>query len=734
MYKPTTTMTQPDRPKQALQTSPFKLAPRHRFARFFCLLVPVSVMLCVGCSDNDADVSTVPVADSPPPPTPSTQPNLDDATLLSLLNQDSGVSAEPFRPLLDADDAAQRYRAAILLAHNGATDAKTIDVLIAAFQDSSRPIIRQAIFFQGSLYGEKFQRESAMGIPIRSLAAIELERTGSEKALSAIDLAIASEDEDLRLWALRGRAAGPHGARSEAVFLEALSSEDEKLMKIGGEGLAKHGSGKCVDQLLTLWGERGLNASVGQALMGIASRDSQCRNALGDIFLGRRESPIEAAIAGEFLMGAGGHPALAAFFFEESPERYGYLDQVLKCLEDNQVRADSSVEEVLCRPIPDWYFDTWGDGDEDERARRNRVRQGVVALIMTWLGELAPNSNKCKEAMCRNAVAGVDVPEAFARVGADIVPFMIDALVVDNTEDIGRELVPQRVPPADAVLAGLGEAAIEPLVRSAVERFPAVVKKLDDPPTDRGWLADRYWVEFPVARLLWAVQNVESRHSDSLALPDSLLTLLRNRIGHIRHLHNQSPQHLSGRYLTVGPGESVLDRVLARILLANKATAPEALAIYLGACEDATLGGFRSDAKQYLKWGEELGRSVAGIVPVVVPDLSLDMAISSTTGDTAGAAAAPSSSGSSVDVANGEQSENPAMEGSRNEGRGVPTVGPARRRVWTSGVHRVEADFLSFTDGIVRLRRLDDGREIAVSIDVLSAEDQEFIRNGKWKQ
>jgi len=54
VYTPTTTMTQPDRPKQALQTSPFKLAPRHRFARFFacsfpflscCVLDAVTMML-----------------------------------------------------------------------------------------------------------------------------------------------------------------------------------------------------------------------------------------------------------------------------------------------------------------------------------------------------------------------------------------------------------------------------------------------------------------------------------------------------------------------------------------------------------------------------------------------------------------------------------------------------------------------------------------------------------------
>jgi len=56
----------------------------------------------------------------------------------------------------------------------------------------------------------------------------------------------------------------------------------------------------------------------------------------------------------------------------------------------------------------------------------------------------------------------------------------------------------------------------------------------------------------------------------------------------------------------------------------------------------------------------------------------------------------------------------------------------AKRRTWTSGQYKVEAQFVSFISGKVTLKRLDNGKEITLPMELLSKEDQEFIRQRKW--
>ena len=58
----------------------------------------------------------------------------------------------------------------------------------------------------------------------------------------------------------------------------------------------------------------------------------------------------------------------------------------------------------------------------------------------------------------------------------------------------------------------------------------------------------------------------------------------------------------------------------------------------------------------------------------------------------------------------------------------------AKRRTWTSGEYTVEAEFITAIGNTVRLKRLDNGREITVPMDALSKEDQEFITKRKWRR
>jgi hypothetical protein len=58
----------------------------------------------------------------------------------------------------------------------------------------------------------------------------------------------------------------------------------------------------------------------------------------------------------------------------------------------------------------------------------------------------------------------------------------------------------------------------------------------------------------------------------------------------------------------------------------------------------------------------------------------------------------------------------------------------ARQRTWTSGKHTVRAEFISFIGGKVQLKRLDDGQKIEVRMELLSDEDQAFIRERKWEK
>lgn len=72
---------------------------------------------------------------------------------------------------------------------------------------------------------------------------------------------------------------------------------------------------------------------------------------------------------------------------------------------------------------------------------------------------------------------------------------------------------------------------------------------------------------------------------------------------------------------------------------------------------------------------------------------------------------------------------NPATPAPKEEARPEATVKPILR-TWTNhtGDYKVEAEFLGQGDGKVRLRRK-DGKEVAVPLDRLSKEDQEFLKS-----
>jgi len=57
----------------------------------------------------------------------------------------------------------------------------------------------------------------------------------------------------------------------------------------------------------------------------------------------------------------------------------------------------------------------------------------------------------------------------------------------------------------------------------------------------------------------------------------------------------------------------------------------------------------------------------------------------------------------------------------------------ARRRTWRTndGRFTVEADFVSFVAGVVKLRRVDNGKEITIDADTLSAGDLAWIESRK---
>ena len=56
-----------------------------------------------------------------------------------------------------------------------------------------------------------------------------------------------------------------------------------------------------------------------------------------------------------------------------------------------------------------------------------------------------------------------------------------------------------------------------------------------------------------------------------------------------------------------------------------------------------------------------------------------------------------------------------------------------KQRTWTSGTFTVEAELIKRTGDIIFLKRLENGKEMKISIDKLSAEDQAFIRERKWE-
>ena len=76
-----------------------------------------------------------------------------------------------------------------------------------------------------------------------------------------------------------------------------------------------------------------------------------------------------------------------------------------------------------------------------------------------------------------------------------------------------------------------------------------------------------------------------------------------------------------------------------------------------------------------------------------------------------------------------EETRSPAEETAEKG----PRPKTARQRTWTSGKHTVEAEFVKAIGKTVYLKRLDTGGEIAVPMEKLSEEDQEFIRKQMWK-
>jgi len=52
---------------------------------------------------------------------------------------------------------------------------------------------------------------------------------------------------------------------------------------------------------------------------------------------------------------------------------------------------------------------------------------------------------------------------------------------------------------------------------------------------------------------------------------------------------------------------------------------------------------------------------------------------------------------------------------------------------WTSGKFTTEAQFLSMTAGVVKLKKR-DGDVVEISIDKLSEADQQYIRSGAYKR
>lgn len=73
-----------------------------------------------------------------------------------------------------------------------------------------------------------------------------------------------------------------------------------------------------------------------------------------------------------------------------------------------------------------------------------------------------------------------------------------------------------------------------------------------------------------------------------------------------------------------------------------------------------------------------------------------------------------------------EKAEQEAIEAARQR------VEDAKRRIWTSGQHKVEAEFITVIGNKVTLKRLDNVKQITVPMDALSAEDQAFIKQRKW--
>ena len=58
-------------------------------------------------------------------------------------------------------------------------------------------------------------------------------------------------------------------------------------------------------------------------------------------------------------------------------------------------------------------------------------------------------------------------------------------------------------------------------------------------------------------------------------------------------------------------------------------------------------------------------------------------------------------------------------------------TGPADIRTWTdsTGQYKTEAEFVDFKDGMVRLRRADNGEIRSIPLEKLSEADQQFVKS-----